>query len=399
MSSLFVVSAIGRDKPGLVHSVAIVMSRLGVNIVDIHARSIRGHFLIFMVVDLSTSEYGYADMVEALEPVRENFRLGIVVEPYEAGRRKVDKNMMLLTIMGGDRPGIIAELSGLCADNNVNIESVKMIARGDYIASEFSVDTSDASCVNTFRKKLYDYSDKTGLNVSLRDFDIFQKPKRVVVFDCDSTIIQGEVIDELAEVAGVGDDVKKMTARAMNGEMDFREAIRARVSLLKGLTVKQLELLSRSIKLTPGTEELISALHFMGYKVAVISGGFTFFTNYLQKKLNIDYVFANELEIENGVTTGKITGEIIDAECKGELLEHIAEREDVSVDQIVAVGDGSNDRYMLNNAGLAIAFSPKEILKEYSDGMITHDNISGLLYFLGVPQTQREEIKKANGNS
>jgi len=164
--------------------------------------------------------------------------------------------------------------------------------------------------------------------------------------------------------------------------------------LLKGMTTQQLESISETIHLTPGTEELISALHFMGYKVGVISGGFTFLTNYLKERLKLDYVFANELEIEDGVVTGEIKGDIIDAERKGEILNQIAEREGISVDQIVAVGDGANDRFMLANAGLAIAFSPKEILKKYSDGMITTDNISGLLYFLGIPDSQLESIKK-----
>jgi phosphoserine phosphatase len=150
--------------------------------------------------------------------------------------------------------------------------------------------------------------------------------------------------------------------------------------------VEQLEILSKGIHLTPGAEELITTLNQMGYKVGVISGGFSFFTDYLKKRLNLDYVFANELVVENGVVTGEIKGDIVDAKRKGEILQKIAETERISVDQIVAVGDGANDRFMLENAGLAIAFSPKEILKEYSDGMITTDNLSGLRYFLGIPE-------------
>jgi len=147
------------------------------------------------------------------------------------------------------------------------------------------------------------------------------------------------------------------------------------------------------VQLTPGTEELISTLHFMGYKVGVVSGGFTFFTDYLKERLNLDYVFANELEIKDGVVTGEIKGDIIDAKHKGEILKKIAWMEGISVKQIVAVGDGANDRFMLQNAGLAIAFSPKEILKKYSDGMISGENISGLLYFLGIPDTEVEKVK------
>jgi phosphoserine phosphatase len=294
--------------------------------------------------------------------------------------------MMIFTLMGRDRPGIVASVSGMFSENNINIETIKMIARGEYIATEITIDTSDVKDIKAMRRMLYKFSDDSGLDVSLRDFNVLQKPKQVVIFDCDSTIIQGEIIDELAEVAGVGADVKAMTAEAMNGNLEFTDAVKKRVSLLKGLTVEQLESLTRSIHLTPGTEDLISTLHFMGYKVGVISGGFSFFTDYLKQRLGLDYVFANELEIEDGKVTGRIKGDIIDAERKGDILIDIARLEGITMDQIVAVGDGANDRFMLENAGLAIAFSPKEILKEYSDGMITTDNLSGLRYFLGIPE-------------
>jgi len=258
---------------------------------------------------------------------------------------------------------------------------------------EISVDISELEDLGAFRKAMMDFSDETGLDVSLRGDDIFQKPKRVVVFDCDSTIIKEEVIDELAKIAGVEKSVRKVTARAMNGEIDFDQSIKKRVNLLKGLTTDQLEKLTHTIHLTPGAQELISALRFMGYKVGVISGGFSFFTNYLKKQLNLDYVFANELEIENGKTTGRIKGGILGAESKAEIINQIAEKENISVDQIVAVGDGANDRFMLQKAGLAIAFNPKEVLKEFSDGIITSEDISGLLYFLGAPDSLLKKFK------
>ena len=393
-TSLYVISAVGRDKPGLVHCVSHSLASIGINIVDIDARSVRGHFVTFLVVDIAPSGRTYPDMMTRLSPVAGNFDIGFSVEPYQAGRRKADKLMMTLTVMGKDRPGIVSEVSGLCAEQKVNIESIKMIARGEYIAMELAVDASDVPDVRAFRNFLYDYSAHAGLDVSLRKNNIFQKPTRVVVFDCDSTIIQAEVIDELAKVAGVDNAVKEMTARAMNGQLDFVQAVKARVRLLRGLRVEQLEMLTRSINLTPGTEELISALHAMGYKVGVISGGFTFFTDYLKERLKLDYVYANELAIENGVVTGEIQGDIVDAEKKGEIIKKIARAEGISADQIVAVGDGANDRFMLQNAGLAIGFSPKEILKEYSDGMITGKNISGLLYFMGMPDTV---LKKKQG--
>ncbi|OQY13218.1 MAG: phosphoserine phosphatase SerB [Desulfobacteraceae bacterium 4572_187] len=387
MSSLYVISAVGKDKPGLVHSLTNVLSDLNINIVDADARAVRGHFSMFLVVDLITSRCTYEDMVQALETVSTHFDLGLRTEKYVAGRRKSNKKLMVLTFMGRDQPGIVASISGILSENSINIEQIKMIARGEYIAIDMTIDTCDFPHTQSLRKVLYKYTEKLGLDISLRNDNVFSKPKRVIVFDCDSTIIQQEVIDELAKTAGVDQVVREITNKAMNGAMDFQESLKERVKLLRGLPVEKLELLINTIKLTPGAEELISTLRFMGYKIAVISGGFSFFTDYLKNLLNLDYVFANELEIENGVVTGKIKGEIIDAKKKGELIEQIADIEGINADQIVAVGDGSNDRFMLSNAGLAIGFNPKEILKDYSDGVITSDNISGLLYFLGIPDT------------
>jgi phosphoserine phosphatase len=391
MSSLYVIYALGKDKPGLVHSVAKILADLNINIADVEARAVRGHFLLFLVVDLSRSRATYDDMVRALEPVRSDFDLGLRVEPYDAGLRKSDKHLLVVTVMGVDRPGIVASLSGLLSQHQINIESIKMIARGDYIAMEITADASDLTDVSDLRNILYSYSEQSGLDVSLQESDIFTKPKRVVIFDCDSTIIQQEVIDELAKAAGVGKAVEDMTARAMNGEIEFKDALRERVRLLKGLSIEKLESIQDSVQLTPGAEDLVSTLHYMGYRVGIISGGFSFFTDYLKKRLKLDYVYANELEVEDNILTGEIKGEIIDAERKGDIIKQIAELERISVDQIVAVGDGSNDRFMLKNAGLAIAFNPKGILKEYSNGMITNRNISGLLYFLGIPDSDLKE--------
>ena len=390
--SLYVISAVTKDRPGLVHSVTQVLADLSVNIVDVDARSVRGHFSMFLVVDLSTAACTYDEMMGALKPVGQNFDLGLRAEPYQAGRRKIEKHLMILTVMGVDHPGIVASISSILAKNHINIEKIKMIARGDYIAMEIKVDMSEVDDLTNIRDQLYSYSEMDGLDVSMRDYDVMEKPKRVVVFDCDSTIIQAEVIDELAKIAGVDQQVRQMTREAMAGALDFNEAIRRRVKLLKGLPVDKLELLARSISLTPGTEELISALRTMGYKIAVISGGFSFFTNYLKERLNLDYVFANELEIENGIVTGNLRGGIIDAEKKGEILMEIARLERVSPDQVVAVGDGANDRFMLENAGLAIAFNPKEVLKQYSDGMITSRNLYGLLHMLGVPDERPDNL-------
>ena len=385
MQTLFVVSAIGKDRPGLLHTLSSALADMGINILDVEARAVRGLFTIFLVVDIGTAQCTYEEMVQALDSCVDCFDLGVRVEPYEPGRRKGIKKNMLLTVMGLDRPGIVAETSRELLKGGFNIESVRMIARGEFIAMEVVVDASEAIDLKVFRRELLKFMEDTGLDISLQNYELFQKPKRVVIFDMDSTLINEEIIVELAKMAGVGEEVDRMTEQAMNGKMDFKEAIRLRVGLLKGLKVSQLEKLAQGVNLTLGVEELITTLHSIGYKVGVVSGGFTYFTDYLKQRLDLDYVFANELEIVDGVVTGRIKGDIIDAEQKGKIIQIIADQEKISADQIVAVGDGANDRFMLANAGLGIGFNPKEVLKEYSDGLITKKNLSGLRYFLGIP--------------
>lgn len=385
MNNLYVISAVGTDSPGLVHKLTEILASNQINIVDVEARSVRGHFTMFMVVDLVQSTCSIDKMRTDLEQVSESFGIGFVIKSYDIAQPRIQKELMILTVMGEDCPGIVAKVTGIFSENKINIEKMKMIARGETIAMELRIDVSSIATISDFRKIMLDFSTETNLDVSLRNYDAFKKPDQVVVFDCDSTIIQEEVIDELGKIAGVGEQVQAMTEQAMRGEIDFQTAVRKRVRLLKGLTLDQLEQLTESLTLTPGAEELIQTLHTMGYRVGVVSGGFMFFMEYLKKRLNLDYVFANQLEIVDGVVTGELLGKIVDAEKKGALIEEIAHLENISMDQIIAVGDGANDRYMLQNAGLGIGFSPKEILKDYSDGVIQADTLKGLQYFLGIP--------------
>ncbi|MBI9082073.1 MAG: phosphoserine phosphatase SerB [Desulfobacterales bacterium] len=393
MNSLYIISAVGKDRPGLVSIVSDAISKLNINIVDVDARAIRGHFSMFLVVDLSTSKSDFKKMLYELEKISSNFNLGIRTDEYRPIVRNAKKRLYILTMIGNDKPGLVASISGFLSFNSVNIEIIRMIARGAYIAMELTIDVADIKNLKNFRQKIYKHAKEIEMDVSLIECGIHSKPKKVILFDCDSTIIQQEIIDEIGKLAGVEKSIKTLTSDAMKGNIDFEHALVKRVKLLKGLKAEKLQNLIQTIEMTPGAEELISVLRFMGYKIGIISGGFSFFTDYLKESLSLDFVFANELEIQDNIVTGKIVGEIITAERKGEILKEIAIMENISVDQIVAVGDGSNDRFMLDNAGLAIGFNPKEILKDYSDGIITSKNISGLLYFLGVPESNVNNIK------
>jgi phosphoserine phosphatase len=206
----------------------------------------------------------------------------------------------------------------------------------------------------------------------------------------DMTIVDFEIINKLASFVGVDEEVKSITERAMLGEMDFEQSLRQRVSLLKGTPVHTLEEIARDLQLTPGSEELIHHLKQMGYKIALISGGFTYFTDVLKERLDFDYAFANQLEIKDGVLTGEIQGEIIDAKAKGRIVNYLAKLENIRPDNIVAVGDGANDCLMIQNAGLGVAFNAKEILKRVSDGSISRENLLGLLNVLGIADKEKD---------
>jgi phosphoserine phosphatase len=258
-----------------------------------------------------------------------------------------------------------------------------MIARGELFAMEMSVDLREAN-FSLLRQDLTVVSKNVGMDIIAQPEHIFKKRKKVIVFDMDSTIVDGEIIDEMAKLAGVGKKVTAITERGMRGEIDFSESLRRRVAFLKSLRIRGLESLARTFKLTQGSEELIGALKEMGFKVALISGGFSYFTDVLKKRLGFDYAFGNELEMKEGKLTGKIRGRIIDAKRKAEILDEICRKEGITRDEVVAVGDGSNDRIMVANAGLGIAFNAKEILREVADGAITKDHLKGVLYCLGI---------------
>ena len=229
-----------------------------------------------------------------------------------------------------------------------------------------------------------------GLDVSFQKDDIYRRSRRLICFDMDSTLIETEVIDELAERAGVGDEVRAITASAMRGEIDFRESFSRRVALLKGLDVSVMEEIARSLPITEGLERMMTILKRVGYKTAILSGGFTYFGNYLRQKYGFDYVYANELGIEEGKLTGRYVGEVVDGRRKAELLRLLCQFEEINIAQSVAVGDGANDLPMLNLAGLGIAFHAKPKVKATARQSISTIGLDGILYFLGLKDSRIE---------
>lgn len=223
-----------------------------------------------------------------------------------------------------------------------------------------------------------------GLDISLQKDDLYRRCRRLICFDMDSTLIETEVIDELADRAGVGAEVRTITEQAMRGEIDFRESFTRRVALLRGLNVEVMEEIAQNLPITEGLERLMTILKRVGYKTAILSGGFTYFGNFLRRRYGFDYVYANELEIEDGRLTGRTTGEIVDGGRKADLLRLLCQVEDINIAQSIAVGDGANDLPMLSIAGLGIAFHAKPKVKATASQSISTIGLDGILYFLGL---------------
>ena len=387
------ITATGKDKPGLTTEVTELIANAKGNIVDIEAFSMRGLFAIFMIVDVRCMAMSFECFRSQLMDMGQQVGLDVNIEPLKSGRRKSGKKLVLLTTLGKDQPGIVAKVSRFLSESNANIERIRMIAYGELNAMEILVDVNDlAISIEDFKEALSKECKLVGQDVVFQKDTVFRKPKRLIVFDVDGTLIDAEVIDELAKAAGVGGKVSAITSRAMNGEIDFKQALKERVGLLKGLPEVVLDSIVENLDVTAGAEELIIALKALGYKIALISGGFTQFVEKIKEQLGIDYVYANKLVIKDGKLTGEVMEPIIDAERKAALMQEIAEKENLLMEQVVAVGDGANDRFMLQNSGLGIALYPKAVLQKVASGVITKDNLSGILYCLGAPEEKLKEL-------
>lgn len=394
-NSLTVITVLGKDRPGLVADVTCEISGIKGNIVDIEQSVIRGLFSMFMLVDLSSSALSYNEFSKRLNALSKKLNVDITLSAYgkyDGDHLPKKRELENVTIMGKDKPGIVAAISSALYETGTNIERVKMVARGDLLVMEMTVDRKKKIDQSALREKLRNVGESIGMDIVVQPESAARMRKRLVVFDMDSTIVDAEIIDELAKAGGVGKQVSDITARGMEGKLDFEQSLRERVRMLKGLPIETLAEIRDNMKLTPGSEELLRTLKGMGFKLALISGGFTYFTDELKNKLGFDYAYANELVIKDGKVTGEVTGQIIDSKKKADIVQEIMKKEGLTKEEVVAVGDGANDRIMIKNAGLGIAFNAKEVLKKVADGSITKNNLKGLIYCLGVEDTTSDDL-------
>ena len=401
------VSVTGQDRPGLTASVMEILARYDAQILDIGQADIHSTLSLGILIRISEQNSGHVmkDLLFKATELRVNINFSpISVEDYEAWVERQGKKRYILTIIGRSLSAKQVEAATkIIAAHGLNIDSilrlsgrrsVKRESKHVRACIEFSLRGTPTDQAR-MQEELMRMSTELGIDFSFQKDDMYRRMRRLICLDMDSTIIQTECIDELAMRAGVGDQVKAITARAMRGEIDFKESFRERVALLKGLDVSVMQDIAEHLPITEGAERLMSVLKRCGYKIAILSGGFTYFGEYLQRKFGIDYVYANELEIdEDGKLTGNYVGPIVDGQRKAELLKLIAQVEKVNLAQTIAVGDGANDLPMISEAGLGIAFHAKPRVAANARQSINTIGLDGILYVLGFKDSYLGEQGK-----
>ncbi|MBI1356370.1 MAG: phosphoserine phosphatase SerB [Acidobacteria bacterium] len=397
MREIFLLNVTGQDRPGLTARLTAILGGFGVEILDIGQAVIHNHLSLGMLVEIPPSQSSSPVLKEVLYAAH---GLGIAVsfepvavEDYERWVADQGRERHTIIVLGRRiHADQLAKVAETVAEHGLNIDSISRLSER---ASLDAPDSARRACIEfsvsgpvadelSLRRRVLEISEQTGIDVSVQVDDLYRRSRRLVVFDMDSTLIQAEVIDELAKEAGAGEKVAAITAAAMRGELDFKASLRQRVATLEGLDEAVLERVAARLPLTEGVERLTSTLKRLGYKIGILSGGFDYFGHKLQARLGFDYVYANRLEIVDGKLTGRVLGEIIDGDRKAALLREIALAENISLHQTIAVGDGANDLPMLGVAGLGVAFHPKPIVARKAKRAISNFGLDGLLYLIGI---------------
>lgn len=405
-TELILIRITGVDRPGLTASFTEILSGYDVTIMDIGQANIHSTLSLGILFKSHKTDSGniMKELLFKASDLGVNIRFyPVPVEEYEEWVNMQGKDRYILTLLGRKLSAKqITAVTHILAGQELNIDAIKRLTGrqpldesklGVRACIEFSLRGTPRDR-DAMQRELMKLSSELEVDFSFQRDNMYRRMRRLICFDMDSTLIQTECIDELAERAGVGEQVRAITESAMRGEIDFKESFTQRVALLKGLDVSVMQEIAETMPITEGVERLMFVLKRYGYKIAILSGGFTFFGEYLQKKFGIDYVYANELEVEDGKLTGRYVGDVVDGKRKAELLRLIAQVEKVDIAQTIAVGDGANDLPMLSLAGLGIAFHAKPKVKENARQSINTIGLDGVLYFLGFKDSYLEERGK-----
>ena len=396
MKELVLINVSGNDRPGVTSAITKILAQYQANVLDIGQAVIHENLTLGLLVEIPEAFESSPVLKDVLFQVHE-LDMQVRFEPiteteYEHWVDQQGKDRHIVTLLARRITAAqISRVTTVAASHNLNIDNINRLSgrvelsdcnKTSKACVEFSARGTSLDMAK-LRSDFMELSVALDVDIAFQEDNLFRRNRRLVCFDMDSTLIEAEVIDELAKAAGVGKQVSDITEAAMRGEIDFKESFSQRMSLLRGLDENVLADIAKQLKITEGAEELISTLKRLGYKTAILSGGFDYFGRYLQDKLGIDYVYANQLDIKDGKITGKVSGVVVDGERKAELLKELADKENISLEQVIAVGDGANDLPMLNVAGLGIAFRAKPLVKASAGQSISNLGLDAILYLIG----------------
>ncbi len=390
-----VVTISGDDRPGILAAMTKILVDGNVEVVDVEQATLQ-HFLgLSFLLDISRARGSKDSVLKELLYKANQLNLNLNFRPFSEGdiRERTQRNLFVLIYFSTEvKTKVLAELSRSLAEGNVNIELITNLTGHHAHCVELIINTASVKNISRPKEKIMSTAHELNVDLALQTSEAHRKSKRLVVFDMDSTLIDIEPINELAKRANVLKEVSRITEKAMRGEMDFEGALRQRVALLKGVTISDLVGINQELTLSEGVEDLVDLLKKLGYKLAVVSGGFQFFADHLKDRLGLNYAFGNQIDIRGNSLTGKIKGEVIDDTQKARLLNWIADKEGILLDQTVAIGDGANDALMLGQAGLGIAYNAREALNRVAHGNIAHSRIKNILYILGVTESDIDKL-------